>query len=85
MKKTEQLIHTISKGKPVFQLLYSQYQRLNFSDKVVGNIIAEAEAQKHLPRQCLGNLFAEVFLTNLYICFGKPLGSLRQLPQECLI
>ena len=30
--------------------------------KVVGNIIAEVEVKRHhLPRQCLGNLFAEAF------------------------
>ena len=35
-------------------------QRWNFSSKVVGKIIAEGEAKKHLPRQCLGKFFADV-------------------------
>ena len=35
-------------------------QRSNFSYEVVGNIIVEAESQRHnLPRQCLNNLFAK--------------------------
>ena len=36
-------------------------QRSNFSSKAIGKTIAEAEAKKHyLPRQCLGNFFANV-------------------------
>ena len=36
-------------------------QRWNFSSKAIGKIIAEVEAKKHyLPRQCLGNFFADI-------------------------
>ena len=44
LTKCNNLFTKLIKKNIFFQLLYSQYQRSSLSCKVVGNIIAEAEA-----------------------------------------
>ena len=60
------------------------HQHSNFSSKAVGKIIAEVEAKKILfasavPRQ----FFCRHNRTNLCICLGNSLGSLRKLLRQC--
>ena len=57
-------------------------QHSNFSSKAISKIIAEAEARKHLPQQCLGNFFASVIqqisvfaLAILLAVFGSCFGN----------